>query len=105
MKIIRGKLLSDDGRLAVAVLSLESSAVNGGTLDTVVNDIRQTAAEDLQGTGVTAELTGVPVMQLAIRPSTKTIASSGGPAATSISDRRRKKSPAIPHPSANRTAL
>ena len=66
-EIIRGKLLSDDGRLAVAILSLESSAVNGGKLDTVVNDIRKTADEDLQGTGVTAELTGVPVMQLAIR--------------------------------------
>jgi uncharacterized protein len=66
-EIIRGKLLSDDGRLAVAILSLESSAVNGGKLDTVVNDIRQTADEDLQGTGLTAELTGVPVMQLAIR--------------------------------------
>ena len=65
--IIRGKLLSDDGRLAVAILSLEPSAVNGGKLDTVVNDIRQTADEDLQGTGLKAELTGVPVMQLAIR--------------------------------------
>ena len=32
-----------------------------------MNDIRQTADEDLQGTGLTAELTGVPVMQLAIR--------------------------------------
>ena len=32
-EIIRGKLLSDDGRLAVAILSLESSAVNGGKLD------------------------------------------------------------------------
>jgi len=66
-EIIRGKLLSDDGRLAVAILSLEPSAISGGKLDTVVNDIRQTANEDLQGTGVTAELTGVPVMQLAIR--------------------------------------
>jgi predicted RND superfamily exporter protein len=66
-EIIRGKLLSDDGRLAVAILSLESSAVDGGRLDTVVNDIRRTADEDLQGTGLTAELTGVPVMQLEIR--------------------------------------
>jgi hypothetical protein len=41
--------------------------VNGGKLDTVVSDIGQTADEDLQGTGVTAELTGVPIMQLAIR--------------------------------------
>ena len=48
-EIIRGKLLSDDGRLAVAILSLEPSAISGGKLDTVVNDIRQTANEDLQG--------------------------------------------------------
>jgi uncharacterized protein len=66
-EIIRGKLLSDDGRLAVVILSLEPAAVDGGKLDAVVNDIRQTMAEDLQGTGLTAELTGVPVMQLEIR--------------------------------------
>jgi len=66
-EIIRGKLLSDDGRLAVAILSLEPSAVDGGKLEAVVNDIRRTADEDLQGTGLTAELTGVPVMQLEIR--------------------------------------
>ncbi len=66
-EIIRGKLLSDDGRLAVAILSLEPSAVNGGKLEAVVNDIRRTADEDLQGTGLTADLTGVPVMQLEIR--------------------------------------
>ena len=66
-EIIRGKLLSDDGRLAVAILSLEPSVVDGGKLETVVNDIRRTMAEDLQGTGLTAELTGVPVMQLEIR--------------------------------------
>ena len=66
-EIIRGKLLSDDGRLAVVILSLEPSAVDGGKLEAVVNDIRQTMAEDLQGTGLTAELTGVPVMQLEIR--------------------------------------
>ena len=65
--IIRGKLLSDDGRLAVAILSLERSAVDGGKLDRVVNDIRRTADEDLEGTGLHAELTGVPVMQLEIR--------------------------------------
>jgi uncharacterized protein len=66
-EIIRGRLLSDDGRLAVVILSLEPSAVRGGKLDAVVNDIRRTADEDLRGTGLTAELTGVPVMQLEIR--------------------------------------
>ena len=65
--IIRGKLLSQDGRLAVVVLSLEPSVVNGGNLDAVMNDIRRTADEDLRGSGVVSELTGVPVMQLEIR--------------------------------------
>ena len=66
-EIIRGKLLSDDGRLAVIILSLEPSAVDRGKLEAVVNDIRQTMADDLQGTDLTGQLTGVPVMQLEIR--------------------------------------
>jgi predicted RND superfamily exporter protein len=65
--IIRAKLLSDDGRLAVIVLSIEPSAVHGGKLPAIVNDIRRTSDEDLQGTGLTAQLTGVPIMQLEIR--------------------------------------
>jgi uncharacterized protein len=69
--IVRGKLLSDDGRLAVVILSLEPSVVNAGDLDAVVNNIRQTADEDLQGSGLVAELTGVPVMQLEIRHALK----------------------------------
>jgi uncharacterized protein len=69
--IVRGKLLSDDGRLAVVILSLEPSVVNAGDLDAVVNNIRQTANEDLQGTGLVPELTGVPVMQLEIRHALK----------------------------------
>ena len=66
-EIIRGKLLSDDGRLAVVILSLEPSVVNGDKLDSVMNDIRRTADEDLRGSGLVPELTGVPVMQLEIR--------------------------------------
>ena len=65
--IIHGRLLSADGRLALVVLSLEPSAVDGGGLERIVSDVRQTMAEDLRGTGLTAELTGVPVMQLEIR--------------------------------------
>ena len=65
--IIRGKLLSEDGRLAVVVLSLEPPVVNGDKLDAVMKDIRRTADEDLRGSGLVAELTGVPVMQLEIR--------------------------------------
>ena len=65
--IVSGKLLSEDGRLSVVILSLEPSVVGGGKLDAVVNDIRRTADEDLQGSGLVTELTGVPVMQLEIR--------------------------------------
>jgi uncharacterized protein len=70
-EIIRGKLLSEDGKLAVIILSLEPSVVDGGKLDTVVKNVRRTANEDLEGTGLTAELTGVPVMQLEIRNALK----------------------------------
>ena len=66
-ELIRGKLLSDDGRLALVVLSLDPAVVDSDKLQTAVNDIRQTMNEDLQGTGLTAELSGVPVMQLEIR--------------------------------------
>jgi predicted RND superfamily exporter protein len=68
---IRGKLLSEDGKLAVIILSLEPSVVDGGKLDTVVQDVRRTANEDLGGAGLTVELTGVPVMQLEIRNALK----------------------------------
>jgi uncharacterized protein len=66
-EIIRGKLLSDNGQLAVAILSLETSAVESNKLDAVLSDIRRTAEQDLQDTGLTVELTGVPVMQAEIR--------------------------------------
>ncbi len=66
-ELIRGKLLSDKGDLALVVLSLEPSVVDGADLDKVVADIRRTMDEDLQGAGVRAQLSGVPVMQLEIR--------------------------------------
>lgn len=65
--IIRGKLLSDDGKLAVVIVSLDPAVVEGGKLDAVVGDVRKTAADDLNGTGLETQLTGVPVMQLEIR--------------------------------------
>jgi uncharacterized protein len=66
-QLIRGKLLSNDGRLALIVLSLEPKIVDSDRLQATVADIRKTMAEDLKGAGLTAELTGVPVMQLEIR--------------------------------------
>jgi uncharacterized protein len=66
-QLIRGKLLSEDGRLALIVLSLDPKVVESDRLQAVVNDIRRTMGEDLQDAGLTAELSGVPVMQLEIR--------------------------------------
>jgi len=66
-EIIRGKLLSEDGQLALIVLALEPDVVRSNALGHTVEEIRRTAAEDLEGSGLTARLTGVPVMQLEIR--------------------------------------
>src|ERR1700712_1373389 len=63
-EIIRGKLLSEDGTLALIVLSLEPSIVASSKLSQVVADIRKAMAEDLRDSGLKAELSGVPVMQL-----------------------------------------
>ncbi len=66
-EIIRGKLLSEDGTLALIVLSLEPDVVASNKLAKTVGDIRKSMAEDLAGSGLNAELSGVPVMQLEIR--------------------------------------
>ncbi|WP_407147444.1 efflux RND transporter permease subunit [Bradyrhizobium sp. ORS 86] len=66
-EIIRGKLLSEDGTLALIVMSLEPKVVSSNDLSKVVGDIRKIMAEDLGGSGLNAELSGVPVMQLEIR--------------------------------------
>src|SRR5499427_1683795 len=66
-EIIRGKLISEDGELALIVLALDPAAATGNGLSSVVAEIRTTMAEDLAGTGLKGELSGVPVMQLDIR--------------------------------------
>jgi hypothetical protein len=66
-EIIRGKLLSEDGTLALIVLSLEPDVVASNKLGKTVGEIRKLMAEDLGGSGLKAELSGVPVMQLEIR--------------------------------------
>ncbi len=65
--LIRGKLLSDDGSLTLIVMSLDPAYTKGGKLAPVVADIRKTLADDLEGTGLHGELSGVPIMQLQIR--------------------------------------
>ena len=66
-EIIRGKLLSEDGTLALIVLSLEPEVVASSKLGKTVGDVRKLMADDLKGSGLKAELSGVPVMQLEIR--------------------------------------
>ncbi|HZS64946.1 MAG TPA: MMPL family transporter [Xanthobacteraceae bacterium] len=66
-EIIRGKLLSPDGELTLAVLALDPAVVEGKGLSTVIGEIRKTVSQDLAGAGLKAELSGVPVMQLEIR--------------------------------------
>jgi predicted RND superfamily exporter protein len=66
-EIIRGKLLSEDGTLALIVLSLEPDVVASKGLSKTVGDIRKLMTDDLKGSGLKAELSGVPVMQLEIR--------------------------------------
>src|SRR5689334_21858742 len=66
-EIIRGKLLSEDGTLALVVLSLEPKVVASNDLGKAIGEIRKSMADDLGGTGLNAQLSGVPVMQLEIR--------------------------------------
>ena len=70
-EIIRGKLLSEDGTLALIVLSLEPDIVASNKLTKAVGDIRKIMADDLAGSGLNAQLSGVPVMQLEIRNAVK----------------------------------
>ena len=66
-EIIRGKLLSEDGTLALIVLSLEPDVVASNKLARPSAISAKLMAEDLAGSGLKAELSGVPVMQLEIR--------------------------------------
>jgi predicted RND superfamily exporter protein len=66
-EIIRDKMLSPDGKLTLMVLALEPDATGPGRLAPIIGDVRNELNEHLAGTGLRAELSGVPVMQLEIR--------------------------------------
>ena len=66
-EIIRGKLLSEDGQLALIVLSLDQAVVERVGLREVVGEIRKVVEDDMAGSGLRTQLSGVPVMQLEIR--------------------------------------
>ncbi len=66
-EIIRGKLLSEDGTLALIVLSLDPEVVASNKLKKTIADIRKLIKEDMGDSGLNVQLSGVPVMQLEIR--------------------------------------
>ena len=66
-EIIRGKLLSEDGQLALIVLALDPAVVASSGLRELVGEIQKTIKDDLAGTQLTARLSGVPTMQLEMR--------------------------------------
>ena len=66
-EIIRGKLLSEDGELALVVLALNPAIVQTRGLNDTIGEIRKTMAENLENSGLRNQLAGVPVMQLEIR--------------------------------------
>src|ERR1700744_1026957 len=66
-EIIRGKLLSEDGTLALILPSLEPEVGDSNKLTKHIGDIRKLAKDDMGTTGLNVQLSGVPVMQLEIR--------------------------------------
>lgn len=65
--IVKGKFLSDDGELAMIVIALDRKVVAERGSAAVIGEINDAAERELEGTGLTAKLTGAPVMQLEIR--------------------------------------
>ena len=66
-RIISGKLLSPDGQLTLIVVALDPEVARTSQLADTVEEIKKTTALNLQGTGLSAQLAGAPVMQLEIR--------------------------------------
>jgi hypothetical protein len=66
-EIVKGKFLSDDGELALAVLALDRVVVREQGAKQVIGNINQVLSKELAGSGLKSHLTGAPVMQLEIR--------------------------------------
>ncbi len=66
-EIIRGKLLSNDGQLTLVLLALTPAVVESSDLSLVIGEIRKVIQQNFEGSGLDAQLSGVPVMQLEIR--------------------------------------
>jgi len=66
-EVVKGKFLSDDGTLALAVLALDRDIVEQEGARQVLANIQKAVDDGLKGSGLTAKLTGAPVMQVEIR--------------------------------------
>jgi predicted RND superfamily exporter protein len=66
-EIVAGKFLSDDGTLALMVMSLDRETVQGQGAKSVIEGIREAAEQAFEPAGLSVKLTGAPVMQLEIR--------------------------------------
>ncbi|MFM1815706.1 MAG: hypothetical protein RLZ98_2401 [Pseudomonadota bacterium] len=66
-EIVAGKFLSDDGTLALIVISLDREAVERQGAREIIGGVERAIDSTLKGSGLHAKLTGAPVMQLEIR--------------------------------------
>ncbi|MFV0367941.1 MAG: efflux RND transporter permease subunit [Hyphomicrobiaceae bacterium] len=65
--IVAGKFLSDDGELALMVISLDRNVVAERGAREIIGGLQQIVDTELKGSGLNSKLTGAPVMQLEIR--------------------------------------
>ncbi|MBU1211892.1 MAG: MMPL family transporter [Alphaproteobacteria bacterium] len=65
--IVKGKFLSDDGTLALIVISLDRQTVAEQSLRTVIDGLKQATETSFAGSDLNVKFTGAPVMQLEIR--------------------------------------
>jgi predicted RND superfamily exporter protein len=66
-EIVKGKFLSDDGELALVVISLNREIVAEQSARTVIGAVKGVLDQELGKSGLVYKLTGAPVMQLEIR--------------------------------------
>jgi len=66
-EVVKGKFLSDDGRLALIVMSLNRDVIAEAGPKEVIYGIQREAEAAFADSGLTVRLTGAPVMQLEIR--------------------------------------
>lgn len=65
--VVKGKFLSEAGDLALIVIALDRKMMEEHSARTIITGIRDVVDREFAGSGLTAKLTGAPVMQLEIR--------------------------------------